>query len=50
MSGPIDRLATYLAQLHPGWRDRRWDDMSEDTRELFREDARSAIAIYEGRE
>lgn len=48
MPDPIDRLAAYLAQLHPAWQDRRWDDMSEGTRELFREDARRAIAIYEG--
>ena len=48
MNDPIDRLAAFLAQLHPAWQGRRWADMSESTRELFREDARHAVAIYEG--
>lgn len=50
MNDPIDRLAAFLAQLHPQWQDRGWADISEETRELFREDARRAIAIYEGRD
>lgn len=46
----IERLAIFLARLHPAWRDRLWSEMSEGTRELFREEARMAAAIYEGRE
>lgn len=43
----IERLAAFLATLHPAWQHKRWEDMSEDTREQFREDARRAIAVYE---
>lgn len=50
MNDPIDRLAAFLAQMHPAWRDCRWEDMGNSTRDLFRDDARRAIAIYEGRD
>jgi hypothetical protein len=43
---PLDRLAAYIAGLHPKWREMPWEAMDEDTRELFREDARGAIEAY----
>lgn len=45
----IERLAEYLAQLHPAWRDRQWSTIGDEIRDLFRADARQAVAIYEGR-
>jgi hypothetical protein len=42
---PLDRLAAYIASLHPKWRDVSWGSMDEDTRELFREDARGALTV-----
>jgi hypothetical protein len=46
---PLDRLAAYIASLHPKWREVSWGSMDEGTRELFREDARGAIEVYEGK-
>jgi hypothetical protein len=46
---PLDRLAAYIAGLHPKWRETSWETMDEGTRELFREDARGAVEAYEGR-
>lgn len=46
---PVEELAAYLAHLHPAWHGRRWSDIGEDTRELFRADAREAANIYEGK-
>ena len=45
----LDQLAAYLATLHPAWRDRHWEDLHEDTRDLFRDDARKAVATWEGK-
>jgi hypothetical protein len=46
---PIDRLAAYLARLHPAWTGMPWESIGEETKALFRAEAREAIAIYEGR-
>jgi hypothetical protein len=42
---PLDRLASYLASLHPKWRETSWDNIGEETREVFREDARGALKL-----
>jgi hypothetical protein len=44
----IERLAAFLASLHPAWADRRWQEIGEETRALFREDARRAVVVYQG--
>lgn len=46
----IERAAAKLAALHPAWRETSWARISEETRELFREDAQAVIAAYEGEE
>lgn len=45
---PLDRLAAYIAGLHPKWRETPWESMGEHTRELFRDDARGALEVIEG--
>ncbi len=45
----IERLAAFLASLHPAWRDTPWRAIGDETRALFRQDAERAVAIYEGK-
>ena len=49
MADRIERLAMFLAELHPAWKDTHWREIGEETRELFRQDARRAAEILEGR-
>jgi hypothetical protein len=43
----IERLAQHFFRIHPAWQGRKWHEIREMMRETFREDARSAVSVYE---